>query len=54
MHDAYRMRDDAQVRCYAIMVDMLRTGTATAAHADEVRRNWFAQRDSDDVQLQNI
>ena len=48
MHPAFRMGDDAQVRCYAILVDMLRTGNATAAHADEVRRNWFAQRDNDD------
>lgn len=48
LHPAYRMGDDAQVRCYAVLVDMLRTGNATAAHADEVRRSWFAQRDNDD------
>ncbi len=48
MHASYRMGDDAQVRCYAVLVDMLRSGNATAAHADEVRRNWFAQRDNDD------
>ncbi|KQX90319.1 lytic transglycosylase domain-containing protein [Variovorax sp. Root473] len=44
----FRMGDDAQVRCYAVLVDTLRTGTATQAQADEVRRNWFAQRDGDD------
>ncbi|BEP57466.1 Soluble lytic murein transglycosylase precursor [compost metagenome] len=44
----FRMGDDAQVRCYAVLVDTLRTGTATQAQADEVRRNWFAQKDSDD------
>ena len=48
MHDGYRMRDDAQVRCYAVLVDMLRNGNPTAAQADEVRRTWFAQRESDD------
>ncbi|MET0543861.1 MAG: transglycosylase SLT domain-containing protein [Variovorax sp.] len=48
MHSAYRMNDDAQVRCYAVMVDMLSSGNITAAHADEVRRIWFAQRDNDD------
>ncbi|MGJ7493866.1 transglycosylase SLT domain-containing protein [Variovorax sp. RT4R15] len=48
LHPAYRMGDDAQVRCYAVLVDMLRTGNPGAAHADEVRRNWFAQRDNDD------
>ncbi|RYY82011.1 MAG: lytic transglycosylase domain-containing protein, partial [Comamonadaceae bacterium] len=32
----------------AVLVDMLRTGNASAAQADEVRRNWYAQRDTDD------
>jgi len=44
----FRMGDDAQVRCYATLVDALRTGTATQAQADEIRRNWFAQKDADD------
>jgi soluble lytic murein transglycosylase len=44
----FRMGDDAQVRCYATLVDTLRNGTATQAQADEVRRNWFAQKDADD------
>ena len=44
----FRMGDDAQVRCYATLVDTLRSGTATQAQADEVRRNWFAQKDADD------
>ncbi|KAF1070930.1 lytic transglycosylase domain-containing protein [Variovorax sp.] len=44
----FRMGDDAQVRCYAILVDALRSCSATQAQADEIRRNWFAQRDSDD------
>ena len=41
LHPAFRMNDDAQVRCYAILVETLRSGTATQAQADEVRRNWF-------------
>jgi soluble lytic murein transglycosylase len=48
MHAAYRMNDDAQVRCYSILVDTLKSGSATQAQADTVRRSWFAQRDSDD------
>ncbi|MDM0011263.1 transglycosylase SLT domain-containing protein [Variovorax sp. J22P168] len=47
-HPAFRMNDDAQVRCYAILVDTLRSGNVTQAHAEEVRRNWFAQRELDD------
>ncbi|MGJ7510611.1 transglycosylase SLT domain-containing protein [Variovorax sp. GT1P44] len=47
-HPAYRMNDDAQVRCYAILIDTLRNGSATQAQADEVRRTWFAQRELDD------
>jgi soluble lytic murein transglycosylase len=44
----FRMGDDAQVRCYAILADTLRSGTATQAQADEVRRNWFSQKEADD------
>jgi len=46
--DGFRMGDDAQVRCYAVLVDTLRSGTATQAQADEVRRSWLAQKDLDD------
>jgi soluble lytic murein transglycosylase len=48
LHPAFRMNDDAQVRCYAILVETLRSGNATEAQADEVRRNWLGQRDLDD------
>jgi soluble lytic murein transglycosylase len=44
----FRMNDDPQVRCYAILVESLRTGTATQAQADEVRRNWLGQKEADD------
>jgi soluble lytic murein transglycosylase len=45
----FRMRDDREVRCYAALVQLLREGPAApAALADEVRRNWFAQREADD------
>ncbi len=56
-HPAYRMSDDREVRCYALLVDHLR-GSAAATPlaapggspslADEVRRNWLAIRDADD------
>ena len=48
LHPAFRMGDDPQVRCYAILVDVLRAGTATKAQAAEVRTLWHAQRESDD------
>src|SRR3954470_22567559 len=45
----YRMNDDREVRCYALLVQHLREGAnAPAALPDEVRKLWFAQRDADD------
>jgi soluble lytic murein transglycosylase len=45
----FRMNDDREVRCYALLVQHLREGAAApAALADEVRRNWFSLRDADD------
>ncbi|HEY0200872.1 MAG TPA: transglycosylase SLT domain-containing protein [Burkholderiaceae bacterium] len=43
----YRMADDREVRCYALVIDYL-TGRASPNAADEVRRNWYALRDADD------
>ena len=45
----YRMNDDREVRCYALLTQHLRdSAAASAAIPDEVRRNWFAQREADD------
>jgi soluble lytic murein transglycosylase len=45
----FRMNDDREVRCYALLVQHITQGAAAPATlADEVRRNWFAQRDADD------
>ena len=45
----YRMNDDREVRCYALLITHVREGSAAPASlAEEVRRNWFAQRDADD------
>lgn len=46
-HPAYRMSDDREVRCYALLIDTLK-GTASATVADDVRSNWYAIRDADD------
>ncbi len=46
-HPAYRMLDDREVRCYALLIDTLK-GTAPATVADDVRSNWYAIRDADD------
>jgi soluble lytic murein transglycosylase len=48
----YRMNDDREVRCYALLVTYLRDGPdAPSELADEVRRNWFAQREDDGCTL---
>ncbi|MBA4326962.1 MAG: lytic transglycosylase [Polaromonas sp.] len=47
-YPAYRMGDDRDVRCYALLVEHLKNPGADAQLAEEVRRNWFAQRDASD------
>ncbi|MCJ0764872.1 lytic transglycosylase domain-containing protein [Variovorax terrae] len=48
-HPSFRMGDDREVRCYALLIDFLKDGgTANPALADDVRRNWFALREADD------
>ena len=45
----FRMADDREVRCYALLVDQLKSAAApSAAVVDEVRRNWYALREADD------
>ena len=45
----FRMGDDREVRCYALLVEQLKEQPEGAARiADEVRKNWYAQRDADD------
>jgi soluble lytic murein transglycosylase len=49
LHPAYRMQDDREVRCYAILVQHLKKPSETTqAMVDEVRRNWHGLRDTDD------
>ena len=48
-HARYRMVDDREVRCYALLIEQIKQGAdSPPALADEVRRNWYAQRDADD------
>ena len=50
-HPHYRMSDDREVRCYALLIDQIKgtaPATAPATVADDVRSNWYAQRDADD------
>ena len=44
----YRMNDDKEVRCYALLVEHLKNPAQDARLAEEVRKNWLSQRDSDD------
>ena len=51
LHPHYRMSDDREVRCYALLIDQIKgtaPATAPATVADDVRSNWYAQRDADD------
>ncbi len=48
-HPHYRMRDDRELRCYILTVELLEKGVqANSGMADEVRRNWMAMREADD------
>ena len=45
---SFRMNDDPQVRCYALLAQSLQNPSPNPALAQEVRKNWHAQRDADD------
>jgi soluble lytic murein transglycosylase len=45
---AYRMRDDREVRCYELLINHIENPALDVKLADEVRKNWYAQRDKDD------
>jgi soluble lytic murein transglycosylase len=47
-YPSYRMNDDKEVRCYALLVEHLKNPAADARLADEVKKNWYAQREADD------
>ena len=48
-HARYRMADDREVRCYALLIEQIKLGADTPpALTDEVRKNWYAQRELDD------
>ncbi len=45
----YRMRDDREVRCYALLIEHVTRGADEPRRlADDVRDNWFELRDADD------
>ncbi|KQP13618.1 lytic transglycosylase domain-containing protein [Pseudorhodoferax sp. Leaf267] len=46
-HARYRMQDDREVRCYAVLIDQMQSPVPAAA-VEEVRRNWMGQREADD------
>ncbi|MCW5236197.1 lytic transglycosylase domain-containing protein [Verminephrobacter eiseniae] len=46
-HPYYRMSDDREVRCHALLIEHL-LGQASASVAAAVRSNWYALRDADD------
>jgi len=44
----FRMNDDRQVQCYALMLDAVDQRTPAAEVAPQVQQRWLAQRDADD------
>ncbi len=44
----FRMNDDRQVQCYALMLDAVNQRTPPAEVALQVQQRWLAQRDADD------
>jgi soluble lytic murein transglycosylase len=44
----YRMRDDREVRCYALLVEAQRDPKTLPGASEEVRRLWLGQREADD------
>jgi soluble lytic murein transglycosylase len=44
----FRMNDDKEVRCYAILVEHLNSSTPNPRGAEELRKNWLSQREADD------
>ncbi|MEI2813614.1 MAG: transglycosylase SLT domain-containing protein [Burkholderiaceae bacterium] len=52
-YSKFRMRDDKEVQCYALLIDHLQgtaslTNTTPAERATLVRKNWWSLRDADD------
>ena len=47
-YPSYRMNDDKEIRCYALLIEHLKTPAQDAKLADEVRKNWYTLRDADD------
>jgi soluble lytic murein transglycosylase len=47
-HTSFRMNDDREVRCYALLVEHLKNPALDARLSDEVKKNWLAQRGADD------
>ncbi len=47
-HPQFRMGDDRDVRCYAWLIEQVKSGPdASGTLANNVKKNWYAQRDAD-------
>ncbi len=45
----YRMKDDREVRCYALAIELIAKGPRNGSFiAEEVKRNWFNMREAED------
>jgi soluble lytic murein transglycosylase len=48
LYPDFRMNDDKEVRCYALLVEHLKNPSQDSRIANEVRKAWYGQRDNDD------
>mgnify|MGYP001557204486 FL=1 len=44
----FRMRDDPEVQCYALLIEQMSSASPAPTLAAQVRKNWFSQRKADD------
>ncbi len=44
----FRMRDDRELQCYALLVEQLTSATPAPTLAEQVRNNWFSLHKADD------
>ncbi|MGH8819938.1 MAG: lytic transglycosylase domain-containing protein, partial [Rhodoferax sp.] len=44
----FRMRDDPEVQCYALLIEQMSSASPPLTLASQVRKNWFSQHKADD------
>jgi soluble lytic murein transglycosylase len=47
-HAKYRMQDDREVKCYALLVEGVRSGSFSKEAGSEILRSWYGIKDAED------